>query len=203
MVIDRKIVEFPENSNARMGKAISLFEAGNYSDALPALTSLIDENETHAYAYVGNIFERGGGSVSSDFKKARFYYDKAADCGDVEGYLGLGRIFYYGKGITKNRQEAFRLYSNLEDAGFKSPTVSLMLGRMYEIGDGIAKNHEKARRYYEDASRSGNVIALSYLASSKIAEGCYLEGLFLKLRATVTALILGVKDPNDIRLKSS
>ena len=115
----------------------------------------------------------------------------------------LPYIYYYGKGITKNREEAFRLYSKLKDAGFKSPTVSLMLGRMYELGDGTSTNHEKACQYYEDASKNGNVIALSHLASSKLSDGHYFEGLLLKLKAAVKALVIGIRNPNDIRLKGS
>lgn len=204
---NRNVIEFPQDAKHRMDMAVSLFKTGDYSLAVPKLISLVDDGCVEVYSFLGNIYERGNSDIKKELGKAYFYYQQAADNGDVEGYLGLGRIYYYGgehgDGIEKNHDEAFLCYSKLENVGYTPPVVSLMLGRMYQTGRGVELDLVKAKQYYKAASAEGNVFALNHLGGLEIMNGNFLKGVLIRTKAALRAFFIRKRNAGDSRLQSS
>ena len=79
---------------------------------------------------------------NNDWKNALLNYKKLAEMGDVVAYDGLASMYYYGRGVPKDRKIAFQ-YANLAARNGYHWGQS-MLSKMYYEGDGIEKNASNA-----------------------------------------------------------
>ncbi|CAO4840986.1 MAG: hypothetical protein CNLJKLNK_01048 [Holosporales bacterium] len=91
-----------------------------------------------------------------------------ANKGDVEAAYTLGDIYFYGKGIKKNYQRAFKYFSIA--AGFNDSRSLNKLGLMYYYGNGVEKNDAKALNNFKKAAAFGSKMGFSNVAL------CYLHG---------------------------
>lgn len=201
LVIRRNILRFPNGDNQRFKRALDLYSARRYADALTESIALIDDGYGHAYTLAGAIYEEGGNGVQKDLEKALFYYQKAVDeVGAVEGWLALGRLHYFGKGVPQDYQKAFYYYSIVaEDT--ENAVACLMLGRMYKDGSGVKKDLTKARTYLVKAIEMGAVFALTYLGLLEQECGNFVRGIFFRGKAAYLAFRITRKDPDDPRLR--
>jgi TPR repeat protein len=62
------------------------------------------------------MYEKGIGR-RPDAGEARKWYQKAAKLGDADGMNNLGVLYEVGRGVTKNRQQAVRLFCAAHAAG--------------------------------------------------------------------------------------
>ncbi len=81
----------------------------------------------------------------------------AAEHGLTEAQFELGRLYFQGKGVPKNQQKAFELYS--EAAWKGSASAQCCLGMMYEKGQWIPQNYQKAFEWYDRAAKLGHAAA--------------------------------------------
>jgi TPR repeat protein len=187
---------------SRWQEAKTLYRNGDKSGALFLYKSLVKDGELAAYTEVANIYEQpSGGGVAQDFFKAREWYKKTIDiANDVYGCIGLGRMFYYGKGGTRDFDQAFEYYSMDEDKLI--PVVNLMLGRMYGLGHGVTKDYDKAKHYYRKAVNSGNVVALKDLGLLELELKNYWHGVYHWCLAILKIIFLAFRHRHDPRLRS-
>lgn len=197
-----KIVVLPTSQDQRLASAVQTYVAGDYVSALSQLKLLIDNGCNEANSYVGNIYESGGKGVVPDIDKAVFYYQRSIEeCGDVEAYLGLGRIYFYGDGSNGEYEKAFEYYSKIAQESGR-PVAHLMLGRMYDLAKGVRRGVKEAKEHYAVAAAMGNVFAIKNLGLLEIETGNYMKGMFLRIKAVLMGLILSIKDLGDSRLRS-
>lgn len=177
------ILYFPKSDNSLFQSAVETYGQGKYEEALAQCIQLIDNGYGHANTLAGAIYEKGGAGVTRDYEKALFYYQKAVDdVGAVEGWLALGRFYYFGKGIKKDHRNAFEKYSVVAEET-DNPVAWLMLGRLYREGEGIEKNLGKAREYFDMAADKGYVFAVSQLSLLEGECGNYLKSIWLRCKA--------------------
>lgn len=195
------ILSFPTSDNARFNFALNAYEDGRHREALERAIALIDDGYGHANTLAGAIYEGGGNDVPQNLEKALFYYQKAVDeVGAVEGWLALGRMYYFGKGVQQDYEKAFYYYSVLdEDADNR--VAHLMLGRMYLDGAGTKKDINRARAYFEKAIKEGALFAITYLALLEKECGHHLRSVYLRMKAAYLAFSVTYKDPADSRLR--
>lgn len=187
---------------SRWQDAMTLFRNGDRSGALFIYKSLVKDGELSAYREVANIYEQpSGGGVIQDFAKTREWYKKAIDiANDAYGCVGLGRMLYYGKGGSRDFDQAFEYYSMIEDNGI--PVVNLMLGRMYGLGHGVIKDYDKAKYYYRNAINSGNLVALKDFGLLELEMKSYLHGVYHWCLAILKIIFVAFRDRYDPRLRS-
>jgi TPR repeat protein len=90
-------------------------------------------------------------------------YKLAADRGDAEAQLNLGRMYGTGRGgLAPDLREAARLYKLSADQG--NAVAQLQLAYMYENGDVLPKDWPEAARLYRLAADQGNPEAQANLA---------------------------------------
>ena len=188
--------------DVRFTKAVITFRDGDISSALKEATALVDAEFNHAYSLLGTIYEKAGSpNCVTDYQKALFYYQMGVDkAGAVESWLGLGRLYYFGKGVPQSYEKAFEYYSTVVE-DIDNPVAQLMLGRMYLNGEGTEKDYIRARTYLEDAKNRDYVFAYSYLGTLEMRERRYLRAMRNRLYATWTAIILTIFRPFDPRLR--
>lgn len=191
-----------DDLDQRYSLAVSYFAIKDYRKALAEAIALIDAGYGHANTLAGTIYERGGYGVQQDFEKALFYYQKAIETvGAVEGYLALGRLFYFGKGVPQNYEKAYEYYSTV-DADTDNAVAYLMLGRLYQCGHGVKQDLDKARAYYEKAIAKGYVYGFTYLGFLERERGHRLRSWRLRLWAAYLSLKIGARNSLDSRLRS-
>lgn len=191
-----------EDIDRRWRSAIQAFREGDKAGALHIFLRLANDGEKATYREIGNIYELGGGGVAQDFLKAANWYRRSIyEANDVNGCLGLGRLYYYGKGVQQDHNKAFHYYSL--SAGNNSPIAHLMLGRMYHTGKGVKRNVRLARSHYIYAAASGNIHAIKNLGILEREQGHFLQGAALRLRAVVQGFFIAYRNVHDPRLKGS
>lgn len=198
-----KVVRFPENRNKSLEEAIGLYDSGQFAAALIRIVALIDEGCDEAYYFAGCIYEEGGRGVERDLDKARFYYEKSVDeFGYVEGYLALGRFYYFGIGVPQDYKKALDLFCVVADKK-NNGVAQMMIGQMYAFGHGVQQDSWIAHEYYQKAADQGYVFPLSALSALEWRAGNYLRSVKLRIRAIWMAIRVSQSDPRDWRLRRS
>lgn len=98
------------------------------------------------------------------YRKALGKYRAAAGQGDARAQYLLGRMYYFGHGVSTDYQEAEKWYRMA--AGQGNGDAELSLGNMYEMGLGVGKSYAEARKWYGRAALhddSNGIIAREHL----------------------------------------
>ena len=85
------------------------------------------------------------------------FTNHSVDLSETEVQLEMGNRFFYGFGVHKNREEAFRWYNKAARQG--NADAQKHLGSCYYNGEGIPQNHTEAVKWYLKAAEQGNVDA--------------------------------------------
>jgi TPR repeat protein len=88
---------------------------------------------------------------------------EAADAGDPEGMYRLGRMYYEGRGVAKDAQEAVKWFRKAADAG--NGWGMFFLGVCYHNGDGVTKDDQQAVMWLKKAADANNDMAMCDLGS--------------------------------------
>lgn len=184
----------------RLKRAADLVTEGKYEAAAGIYRSLADEGCPTAQLMLGWMLEAGRG-VGQDLPGTRFWYKMVADAGSPEGQFCLGAF--------ELRHHRYReAVESLERAATQHYMPALyLLGLMYDMGDGVSVDHQKAYRFYEQAAAMGHLFAERAIAVGMIRgrQGFMQRprGIFLLLKAILTAFLLGLRDPESDRLRGS
>jgi TPR repeat protein len=192
----------PSGRDPRVQAAVDFYFTGdNYTEALSQFFKLVDDGFGEANLFLAYIYEQGGPGVVQDLEKALFYYQKAAETfGAVEGYLGVARLRYFGKGVPQDYDQAFKCYSFVENE-IDNGIAFHMLGRMYQHGHGVKKSASRAREYYQKAIDEGFVMGMVSLGQLEQESGKFLKGWYLRIKGGILAFKLALKDRQDTRLR--
>ena len=157
------------------------------------------DGDSNAYSHLAYAYEAGEGIEDVDYQEAYKWYEKAyKEAHDVWGAIGLGRLFYYGKGVEKNYALARKYFEEADNN--QIDYVYLMLGRIFHLGRGAERDLSKAKAYYELAVASGNVWAIKNLGTVEQELGNYWRGLLLRCKALYIGSIIAYRDIDDRRL---
>ena len=90
-------------------------------------------------------------------------YRRAAEMGDPQGMVRLGRVFFNEQGgLTKDEVRAAERYRKAAEAGDAAAMYNL--GYAYEYGkEGLTKDTSKAVEWYQKAAEAGNVRGMNSL----------------------------------------
>ena len=80
----------------------------------------------------------------------------------------LGSCYYAGLGLTKDYNEAVKLYKKAFELG--DINAESMLGLCYYLGHGVTKNTQEGIRLFRDAAKKGNEPAKDALKKYNISE---------------------------------
>jgi TPR repeat protein len=65
--------------------------------------------------------------------------------------LNLGKLYYEGKGVTRDYVEALRLFRQAADLG--DPQAMINIGVMYQHGQAVRKDGAEAARWFSRAAQ--------------------------------------------------
>ena len=129
-----------------------------------------------AYHCIGDAYLDGNG-VDKDWNKAREWYQKGAEAGDVMSKLVLAGCYKSGIGGEKDYAEAMKLYRQIASRrnlyGKYNHEISVAqheIGKMYINGQGVESDIRQAFDWIRIAAESGNIAAENALNNKKFRD---------------------------------
>ena len=120
-------------------KALMLFDAGRYEEALELATPFAEDGNLLALEMLYASYTYGYG-VPVDHVKALAWLRMGADLGDAASQDALGHHYYEGIGVAPDEVEAMRWFRLAAQQGFAPAVYSL--GIMTMNGEGIDPDEE-------------------------------------------------------------
>ena len=148
-------------------KATELFHASSYELAT-FYTRAISDNDPSAYYGISLMYSITGHCLfRTDHHRAFQAAQKAYEYNpnSKEYITRLAGMYFYGKGVSKNLGEAYRLYEQANTIEARQ-----IIGEYYFYGCGIKQDYVKAINIFFDGARKGLSRAKVYLGL------CYLHG---------------------------
>ncbi len=103
------------------------------------------------------IYTAGHGGVKQDYKRAAYWFERAAENGIANASYNLGVLYHQGLGFDTNINKAMSWYKDA--AGKDHPEAQYNLGIAYIEGIGVPYDPVTASRYFENAANSGIIEA--------------------------------------------
>lgn len=132
---------------------------------------------SEAFAMVGDAYLDGQG-VEKNPAKARLWYKKGADMGEITATLKLADCYKNGIGGKVDYSKAIEQYLHLAERTGRFwnkyadgiGTALYEIGNMYLNGLGVPVDLKKAARYFKLAAKKGNTDAENALNSKKFRD---------------------------------
>ena len=117
---------------------------------------------------LGSFFDNGTFGKPQDYKRAAYWYGKAAAQGFTQAQIRLAFIYDEGKGLPRNETEAFRLYSLAAENGH--PHAQAILCTIYQEQRVTPQDMSKAFYWCQKAVDQNSLygkyqLAILYLAN--------------------------------------
>lgn len=125
----------------------------------PALSPKLAELEKRAFSGAPEaqhdiaIIYAAGKAVRQDYKRAAYWFYKAADGGIANADYNLGVMFQQGMGVRKDVNKALGWYEKAAQLGH--PEAMYNLGIAYVEGVGTPRNIERGVSYFKKAANAG------------------------------------------------
>ncbi len=147
---------------ALYAKAVSHYKAREYQEALPLFEKLAGiDSAAYAKFLLGDMYYRGLGMNSADYKKALELFLESAEQNNTDAHNNLGVMYLSGHGVQADYSKAFRHFQYGAANGNAQAQVGL--GTMYRHGWGTARNSSTAFDWYRKAAHRGNVDGMNNL----------------------------------------
>ncbi|MCI5978186.1 MAG: sel1 repeat family protein [Bacteroidales bacterium] len=126
-----------------------------------------------------------------EYELAIALYKVAADKGNAKAMISLADCYYYGYGVPRDYDKAFKLFSQAKANGLANDAYVLFsLGYMYAYGQGTSIDLAKGRKYLNAAAAKGQSSARDTLNKLKEDEA--------QLRARQERAELRTRKPTNI-----
>lgn len=121
------------------------------------LKALAEQGDKNAQTDLGFAYGHGV-NIDKNYKKAFFWYKKAAMQGSVPAQYNVGLFYEKGWGVTKNLELAREFYTKAADQGSSDAQVNL--GVLYIKGLGGNVDYIKARELFLAAAEKKQVLGM-------------------------------------------
>lgn len=103
---------------------------------------------------LGTYYQYGNPPVKKDYRKAKYWYEKAAEQKNSEAINLLAYMYIEGLGVNKNNKEAISLLITASNLG--NGKAAFNLGQIYETGKlGEKKDVELSKKWFLKAKELG------------------------------------------------
>ena len=137
-----------QNADKIYKEAKELYDAKNYTQAVPKLKAAAEKGHTKAQYRLGRCYEKGRG-VSKDETSAFQWYTKSAAQDYAKGQYALGNCYKEGLGTAKDHKKAFEYFTKA--AQHDNADAQYQLGKCYMKGKGTTADAKKAASWFKKA----------------------------------------------------
>jgi TPR repeat protein len=135
-----------------VGTAVKAREQGRVDDAVKRLRALTQAGDAGAMALLGDVYYFGWG-VEASFDTARIWYEAAAQHSHPGGHHGLGRLYLYGQGVTKDVSAALFHLNTAGEAGHWDMHAETMGTLCLPLATNLAKAERALHIYFKYGRR--------------------------------------------------
>ncbi len=139
---------FAQNADKIYKEAKELYDAKNYTQAVPKLKAAAEKGHKKAQYRLGRCYEKGRG-VNKDVTAAFQWYTKSAAQDYAKGLYALGNCYKEGFGTAKDHKKAFECFTKA--AQHDNADAQYQLGKCYMKGKGVAADAKKAASWFKKA----------------------------------------------------
>ena len=100
-------------------------------------------------------YERG------DYDMALRELGPLAEYADYEAQYYIGTLYYHGKGVPQDYEEAVKWYRRAANQGYAIAQFNLAI--LYNVGQGVSQDHKEAVKWYRKAADLGHASAQNNL----------------------------------------
>ena len=137
-------------------KANNFYNAKDYAEALRYYEACVSRfPNASVWIRLGAMYEDGLGT-STDYNKAKKYYELAGEKGNATAWVYIGHLYYNGK-LANDYSIAERYYEKADALGDASGAA--WTGVLYHYALGRPADKAKARQYYDKAIARGSKFA--------------------------------------------
>lgn len=115
------------------------------------------EGKAEAMYRLGRMYEEGRGALTSDYKEALIWYNKALEKKYPAAMNHLATLYMSAQGVEADFEKAVKLYEEAAELG--NTDAMLNLGVLREKGLVFKKDGKEALKWYEKAAEKGNAAA--------------------------------------------
>lgn len=137
-----------QNADKIYKEAKELYDAKNYTQAVPKLKAAAEKGHKKAQYRLGRCYEKGRG-VSKDETSAFQWYTKSAAQDYAKGQYALGNCYKEGLGTAKDHKKAFEYFTKA--AQHDNADAQYQLGKCYMKGKGTTADAKKAASWFKKA----------------------------------------------------
>ncbi len=137
-----------QNADKIYKEAKELYDAKNYTLAVPKLKAAAEKGHKKAQYRLGRCYEKGRG-VSKDETAAFQWYTKSAAQDYAKGQYALGNCYKEGLGTAKDHKKAFEYFTKA--AQHDNADAQYQLGKCYMKGKGTTADAKKAASWFKKA----------------------------------------------------
>jgi TPR repeat protein len=113
----------------------------------------LEINNANAFFHLGHMYAE---LTSPDYVKAKEYYEKAAEGGNVYAMINLGVMYFFGKGMPTDPKMALKYFLNALEEKPREGLISYHLGVIHQFGaPAVPVDLLKALDYYKAAIKYG------------------------------------------------
>lgn len=157
---------FTEKGEAWYMMGLAYRQLADFKKAFTCFKKAAAHDYSEAFAMVGDAYLDGQG-VEKNSVKARLWYKKGADMGEITATLKLADCYKKGIGGKVDYSKAMEQYLHLAERTGRFwnkyadgiGTALYEIGNMYFYGLGIPVDLKKAARYFKLAAQKGNIDA--------------------------------------------
>ncbi|KAG0232975.1 hypothetical protein BGW42_007788 [Actinomortierella wolfii] len=113
------------------------------------------EGDDEASVAIGVCFAEGINLVK-DERRAVGFLERAAAKGNVDAMVGLGYLWYTGRGVDDGRDDDMAYYYYKQAADRGDALGQVYFGELFEKGRGVAKDETLAVEWYRKAEQQGH-----------------------------------------------
>ncbi len=139
-------------------KATMYLTEGNETKAFEEFLVSAKAGDTSSQYNVGYMYEEGKG-VERNYKKAHYWYKKAAAKKHMKAIHNLGNLYYFGKGVERKLDTAEMLFKYNSEKGDAESMFNLAL--IYFEDE--KKEYEKAYQWFQKSYENGIPKALLFI----------------------------------------
>lgn len=173
-----------KQAEEELKKAIALYEAKQYSEALPVLNKYAEKGNAEAQFLLGVCYKWGYG-VKEDHQKSVCLYEKAAEQGHTKAMCFAADYYAGPKTSPRDKQKAAYWYEKAAEQGYTEGQCRI--GDYYKNGFGVPKDKPKAAYWYQKAAEQGDLNGIYRLGDCyKYGEGVskdYKKAVYWYLKA--------------------
>ncbi len=166
-----------------------------YQLAEKLLTEAAEQNIRDAEFNLAYLNERGMKTINRNEAKAVALFRKAAQEGDAEACYRLGLMLETGRGVSADKAEAFRCYTNA--ANQKNSNGELAVSRCYKYGIGTKSNLPQADIWLQSFLKNRNS-ELDEVSRLLLSQTLNIQGLRNYRQRALMQQISRIQTPNCI-----